>query len=166
MKKSENISKVILRLILVIFVLCALIGGAVFLIANPNRVVEAGREDLSRFSTFDVYPASAEKIDGFFVNSNGMTVGSCSDAETLEDLPDLIAVIIIEGQTGSIHGRTDEGWVSGFVVAADFYADAINFNPSSPEEAIKINEQHRQRGMRSIPVYDFEGEIIIGTLDV
>ncbi|MCL2035984.1 MAG: hypothetical protein FWG83_01175 [Oscillospiraceae bacterium] len=165
MKKTENILREILRPILVTLIIFAA-GGMVLLYQGMSSKTVADRADLSQYATFDVYPESAGRAGNFYVNSKGMTVGSCSDAATLAELPDLIAVLVIEGQTGSIHGRTPEGWISGFVVAKDFYADDIDFRPTSPEEAVRISEERQKRGPRSIPVYDFEKEVVIGTVDV
>jgi hypothetical protein len=165
MKKSENILREALGAALATFAVIAVVGVGIY-IGTPSTSV-ADRTDLSQYATFDVYPARAERVGEFYVNSRGLTVGSDVDATTPDERPDLIAVVVIEGETGTISGRTPDGWISGFVLAEDLYANEEEFhNISSLEEAERIEEARLQRGPRNIPVYDFEGEVVIGAFEV
>ncbi len=82
------------------------------------------------------------------LNSSGKSYGTGAAAAYVEDLPDLIRVI---GDNG----------VEGYVYAAEMIGEA----PSSPEEAIRIQEERIANNDTEtiINVYDCEGKNIIDT---
>ena len=82
------------------------------------------------------------------VNCNGQTYGSGFNVTYVEDLPDLISVVGDNGKVGYV--RTDE-----------FLGDA----PSSPEEAMKIQESLDNGTYKPIVynVYSSDGKTIIDT---
>ena len=96
------------------------------------------------FVTSDVSNAINEKPFSFPVNENGFTYGSIKDACSFETEPDLILAI---GSCGT----------EGYVYAMELYGPM----PNSPEEALEIMKQ-RGTEPKSIPLYTFDGETVIG----
>ncbi|MFY0518503.1 hypothetical protein ACOMCU_11840 [Lysinibacillus sp. UGB7] len=75
-------------------------------------------------------------------NGQGQTFGSASDASSYEDEPDLIRAIGIDGTKG--------------------YAKKVDLNgpqPKTPKEAVRLTNEAKPR---EIPLYDVDGETIIG----
>jgi hypothetical protein len=91
------------------------------------------------------------RTEALGVNENGETYGIEGDGGT----PDLIAVT----------GRADDGtFVSGYVRASDMEQPM----PTSPEEAIRMQEEYRAKypNGRDIPVYKSDGKTRIGTFTI
>ena len=80
----------------------------------------------------------------FKTNQNGQTYGSLS-GHTSEDSPNLIWARGIDG-------------TSGYVKSSDLFGPT----PSSPEEALKLQELEEAKGLYTIPLYDSDGETVIG----
>ncbi|OAB25880.1 hypothetical protein PMSD_26835 [Paenibacillus macquariensis subsp. defensor] len=81
-------------------------------------------------------------------NKNGQTYGSAADATFPETEPELISAIGVDG-------------TKGYVLKKDIDGE----QPKSPEEAIAI-QNSRSPGGRDIPLYDVEGETVIGVFHV
>jgi hypothetical protein len=77
-------------------------------------------------------------------NKNGQTYGSAADATSSETRPELISAIGVD--------RT-----KGYVLKKDIDGEL----PKSPEEAI-AKQNSRSPGGRDIPLYDVDGETVIG----
>ncbi|NOU70708.1 hypothetical protein GC098_04560 [Paenibacillus sp. LMG 31458] len=77
-------------------------------------------------------------------NKNGQTYGSVTDATSPETEPELISAIGVDG-------------TKGYVLKKDIDGE----QPKSPEEAISI-QNSRSQGGRDIPLYDVDGETVIG----
>ncbi|MEH6945107.1 hypothetical protein [Bacillus sp. JJ722] len=75
-------------------------------------------------------------------NRKGQTYGSEVNAPSYEDRPDLISAVGIDGTTG-------------YVKKEDFDGP----QPRTPEEAVKLTKEAKPR---EIPLYDVDGETIIG----
>lgn len=82
------------------------------------------------------------------INENGQTYGSTANATSPETEPELISAIGVEG-------------TAGYVLKKDL--DGIR--PKSPEEAIAI-QNSRSPGGRDIPLYDVDGDTVIGVFHV
>lgn len=192
MKKSQNVLREALTPVFATLVAIAVVLTGVYFSASSTTTADRGsdlseyvsanweeaeRIDQSQFVSHDVLEAIAlelnigvDEVTMFVRNSNGQIVGTEAYATCREQVPDLIAVSILEGQTGTIFGRTPEGWIDGFVFAKDFYCEettsAYQAVANSIENTIRLTEEIAQRGQRSIPVYDIEGEVILGMLEV
>lgn len=80
----------------------------------------------------------------FSKNNNGQTYGSSADASSPETEPELISAVGIDG-------------TKGYVLKKDLDGE----RPKSPEEAIAI-QNSRPPGGVDIPLYDVDGETVIG----
>lgn len=81
-------------------------------------------------------------------NKNGQTYGSATDAASPDAEPELIRAIGVDG-------------TMGYVLKKDLDGE----RPQSPEEALAI-QNSRSPGGRDIPLYDVDGENIIGVFHV
>lgn len=81
-------------------------------------------------------------------NKNGQTYGSAADATSPETEPELIIAIGVDG-------------TKGYVLKKDIDGE----QPKSPVEAIAI-QNSRSAGGRDIPLYDLDGETVIGVFHV
>lgn len=81
-------------------------------------------------------------------NNNGQTYGSSADANSPETEPELISAVGVDG-------------TAGYVLKKDLDGEL----PKSPEEAIAI-QNSRSPGGRDIPLYDVDGETVIGVFHV
>jgi hypothetical protein len=75
-------------------------------------------------------------------NEKGQTYGSAADATSFENEPDLISAYGIDGTLG-------------YVKKEDLHEPP----PKTPEEAVRLTKQSRSK---EIPLYDVDGETIIG----
>lgn len=81
-------------------------------------------------------------------NINGQTYGSSADATSPETEPELISAIGVDG-------------TAGYVLKKDLDGEL----PKSPEEAIAIQNSRSPDG-RDIPLFDVDGETVIGVFHV
>lgn len=81
-------------------------------------------------------------------NKNGQTYGSSADATSPKTEPDLISAIGVDG-------------TAGYVLKKDLDGEL----PKSPEEAIAIQNSRSPDG-RDIPLFDVDGETVIGVFHV
>ncbi|CAM3542556.1 hypothetical protein PALU110988_28135 [Paenibacillus lupini] len=81
-------------------------------------------------------------------NKDGQTYGSATDTNSPETEPELISAIGIDG-------------TNGYVLKKDIDGEL----PKSPQEAIAL-QKSRPQGGRDIPLYDYDGETIIGLFHV
>ncbi|MBP1996205.1 hypothetical protein [Paenibacillus eucommiae] len=81
-------------------------------------------------------------------NKNGQTYGSAADAASPETEPELISAIGVDGTNGYVLKKDLDGG-----------------QPKSPEEAIAI-QNSRPPGGRDIPLYDVDGETVIGVFHI
>ncbi|WP_214627072.1 hypothetical protein [Paenibacillus agaridevorans] len=95
-----------------------------------------------------IHIAGAKSLDFYPVNENGQTYGSDADATSAETRPELISAI---GENG----------IEGYVLKKDLDGE----QPKTPEEAIAI-QNSRSPGGRDIPLYDVDGETVIGVFHV
>ncbi|MFS0728350.1 peptidase M56 BlaR1 [Paenibacillus sp. 1P07SE] len=79
------------------------------------------------------------------VNANGQTYGSAADAPSRDAEPDLIGAYGVDGTLG-------------YVKKEDLNEEL----PKTPEEALAIQESKALAGEQSIPLYDVDGETVIG----
>lgn len=94
--------------------------------------------------TLDLVIPTTESIlkDGYPTNDNGLTYGpNMGDMTIILGEPDLI---LAKGENGTI----------GYAKKVDLDGP----QPKTPEEAVKLNDIYR----REIPLYDVDGETIIG----
>jgi hypothetical protein len=75
-------------------------------------------------------------------NEKGQTYGSALDAPSYEDEPDLIKAYGIDGTIGYVKKEDLDGP-----------------EPKTPEEAVRLSNEAKPR---EIPLYDVDGETIIG----
>jgi hypothetical protein len=75
-------------------------------------------------------------------NGQGQTYGSASDAPSPEDEPDLIRAYGVDGTIGYVKKEDLDGP-----------------RPKTPEEAVRLTNEAKPR---EIPLYDDDGETIIG----
>lgn len=80
-------------------------------------------------------------------NENGETYGSALHASSPDQEPDLISAV------------GDDGETEGYVRKSDL---AVLPSPQNPAEALAQEQQLRNKIVQ-IPLYDFEGERVIGT---
>lgn len=78
-------------------------------------------------------------------NEAGEAYGSLSDAKSLNDAPDLISAVGVDGTSGYIK-----------------FTDMFEESPKTPEEAIKQQKQKIAAGDKFIPLYDKDGKTVIG----
>jgi hypothetical protein len=95
-----------------------------------------------------IHIAGAKSLDFYPENENGQTYGSDADATSEETRPDLISAIGVDG-------------IEGYVMKKDLDGE----QPKTPEEAIAI-QKSRSPGGRDIPLYDVDGETVIGVFHV
>ncbi|GBG07209.1 hypothetical protein PAT3040_01757 [Paenibacillus agaridevorans] len=95
-----------------------------------------------------IHIAGAKSLDFYPENENGQTYGSDADATSPETRPDLIRAI---GEDG----------IEGYVLKKDLDGEL----PKTPEEAI-AKQNSRSPGGRDIPLYDVDGETVIGVFHV
>ncbi|MFE5318386.1 hypothetical protein ACFQ88_06735 [Paenibacillus sp. NPDC056579] len=95
-----------------------------------------------------VHISGAKNMNFYPKNKNGQTYGSATDATSPETEPELISAIGVD--------RTQ-----GYVLKKDLDGE----QPKSPEEAIAI-QNSRSPGGRDIPLYDVDGETVIGVFHV
>lgn len=106
---------------------------------------------------FGVLPVAAKGIDqgttpNYPMNENGETYGSDAHAASFEEVPDLIAV------------RQNE--IFGYVRREDLYQEEINM-PSSPNDKAGWEEYEEcYANGYQIPIYDVDGETVIGTFSI
>ncbi|MBT2761302.1 peptidase M56 BlaR1 [Paenibacillus sp. ISL-20] len=81
-------------------------------------------------------------------NKNGQTYGSSADATSPEAEPELVSAIGVDG-------------TAGYVLKKDLDGEL----PKSPEEAIAIQNSRSPDG-RDIPLFDVDGETVIGVFHV
>ncbi|MBE9915934.1 peptidase M56 BlaR1 [Paenibacillus donghaensis] len=81
-------------------------------------------------------------------NEHGQTYGSSADATSPEMEPELISALGVDG-------------TAGYVLKKDLDGEL----PKSPEEAIAIQNSRSPDG-RDIPLYDVDGESVIGVFHV
>ncbi|WP_211220800.1 hypothetical protein [Paenibacillus terrigena] len=81
-------------------------------------------------------------------NNNGQTYGSIADATSPESEPELISAMGVDG-------------TAGYVLKKDLDGEL----PKSPEEAIAIQNSRSPDG-RDIPLYDVDGETVIGVFHI
>lgn len=81
-------------------------------------------------------------------NENGQTYGSAADAISPETEPDLIRAKGVDGTSGYVQKKDLDGEL-----------------PKNPEEALAI-QKSRPPGGRDIPLYDVDGETVIGVFHV
>ncbi|MFC7677372.1 hypothetical protein [Paenibacillus sp. GCM10028914] len=81
-------------------------------------------------------------------NKNGQTFGSSADATSPETEPELISATGVDG-------------TAGYVLKKDLDGEL----PKTPEEAIAIQNSRSPDG-RDIPLYDVDGETVIGVFHI
>jgi len=117
------------------------------------------KDYLSEFSrNVPLYDVDGKTIIGSFhisannmkypKNKNGQTHGSAADATFPETEPELISAIGVDG-------------TQGYVLKKDIDGE----QPKSPAEAIAI-QNSRSPGGRDIPLYDVDGETVIGVFHI
>ena len=94
-----------------------------------------------------VLPESEPPVYG--VNQNGETYGSSAYARTYEEEPDLIAAIGDNGEKGYIRRSESE-----------------EEDPSSPEEALRIQNERANQPPRIIPLYAEDGITVLDTFTI
>ncbi|MGO4548440.1 hypothetical protein AB4Z29_26990 [Paenibacillus sp. 2TAB23] len=92
--------------------------------------------------------SGAKNIDFYPKNKNGQAYGSDADATSSDTRPELISAMGVDG-------------IEGYVLKKDLDGEL----PKSPEEAIAI-QNSRSPGGRDIPLYDVDGETIIGVFHI
>lgn len=91
-----------------------------------------------------IHISGAESLNFYPKNENGQTYGSEADATSPETGPELIRAY---GENG----------IEGYLMKQDLYGE----QPKTPEEALAI-QNSRSPGGRDIPLYDVDGETVIG----
>ncbi|WP_052475958.1 sigma-E factor regulatory protein RseB domain-containing protein [Cohnella kolymensis] len=87
-------------------------------------------------------------VPSFPTNENGQTYGSASDATSPETEPDLIKAHGVDG-------------TEGYVLKTDLDGEM----PRNPQEAL-AQQESRPAGGRDIPLYDVDGETVIGVFHI
>ncbi|MDQ0208616.1 peptidase M56 BlaR1 [Alkalicoccobacillus murimartini] len=95
-----------------------------------------------------------QEITDYSINDSGKTYGSALFVETAEEEPDLISAIGLDGTEGYVK-KTDLDRVTG---EAD--------SPKTPEEALKKQEERERNQDIQIPLYEEDGETIIGEFEI
>ncbi|WP_130610160.1 hypothetical protein [Cohnella abietis] len=127
------------------------VNGLAGYVLKKDYLGELGRD-------VQLYDADGKTIIGSFhigaknmdypKNKNGQTYGSVANATSPETEPELINAIGLDG-------------TQGYVLKKDIDGE----QPKSPEEAIAI-QNSRSPGGRDIPLYDVDGETVIGVFHV
>lgn len=81
-------------------------------------------------------------------NKVGKAYGSLAEAKSPDDAPDLISATGVDG-------------TSGYIKSSDVFGD----EPKNPQEAIE-KQKKRVPGSRFIPLYDVDGQTVIGKFRV
>jgi hypothetical protein len=129
------------------------VDGIAGYVLKKDYLEELGRDvplyDVDGKTIIGSFHISGAKNMNFYPkNKNGQTYGSATDATSPETVPELISAIGVD--------RTQ-----GYVLKKDIDGE----QPKSPEEAIAI-QNSRSPGGRDIPLYDVDGENIIGVFHV
>jgi len=123
------------------------VNGIAGYLLKKDYLSELGRDvplyDVDGKTIIGAYYIGAKNMN-FPKNKNGQTYGSASDATSSKTRPDLIQAIGVDG-------------TKGYVLKKDIEGE----QPKSPEEAIAI-QNSRPPGGRDIPLYDVDGETVIG----
>jgi hypothetical protein len=114
-------------------------------LGEPGR--DAPLYDVDGKTIIGSFPIGAKNMN-YPKNKYGQTYGSSSDATSPETEPELISAIGVDGTKGYVLKRDIDGE-----------------QPKSPEEAIAI-QNSRSPGGREIPLYDVDGETVIGVFHV
>lgn len=88
------------------------------------------------------------KAPNYPKNENGQTYGSAADASSPETEPDLIRAYGVDGTVGYVLRKDLDGEL-----------------PKKPEEALAM-QKNRPPGGRDIPLYDADGETVIGVFHI
>jgi hypothetical protein len=116
-------------------------------IAINNTFAQTEKQSEKPSSTAQVPPKDENGNTVFPKNKNGKTYGSAADATSPENEPELIKAWGVDGNLG-------------YVRSSDLYGE----KPNTPEEAIA--KQNKQTGDIVIPLYDSNGENIIGSFKI
>ncbi|TJY40812.1 hypothetical protein E5161_16875 [Cohnella pontilimi] len=126
---------------------------------NPiqiNPVYSGNRYPMSSAGGFSGYINNKDFVPNPFrydngkfpKNANGQTYGSASDASTPETEPDLIRAYGVDGTVGYVLKKDLDGEM-----------------PKTPEEALAM-QKNRHPGGRDIPLYDVDGQTVIGVFHI
>ncbi|WP_248928018.1 hypothetical protein [Paenibacillus hamazuiensis] len=131
-----------------------------FLDGQPTAPEEPRKSGSLGGRTVPLYDVDGKNIIGSFYikpakapdypkNEKGQTYGSSADATSPETMPDLISASGVDGTLGYLLKKD--------VIGSE--------NPKTPEEALAL-QKSRPPGGRDIPLYDVDGETIIGVFHV
>ena len=131
-----------------------LIGGAAFVVtatfgftasAQLGYLPTAGADDSQTANEQPIKtgPATTWATRDFPTNSKGQTYGSDAEADSIDQAPDLVAVV---GDAGHV----------GFVLKEDLWLDGVE----TPEEASAYEERLAAIGPSSLLVYNLDGKVI------
>ncbi|WP_307448778.1 hypothetical protein [Paenibacillus sp. V4I3] len=123
------------------------VNGIAGYVLKKDYLSEPGRDvplyDVDEKTIIGSFHIGAKNMN-YPKNKSGQTYGSATDATSPETVPELISAIGVDG-------------TKGYVLKKDIDGE----QPKSPEEAISI-QNSRSPGGRDIPLYDVDGETIIG----
>jgi len=108
--------------------------------SQQETLTKAEDNNSNNASDLDIPTGESILKDGYPTNKNGQTYGP-NMGELMPVEPDLISAIGVEGTNGYVKKE-----------------DLNGLQPKTPEEAVKLNEAKP----REIPLYDVDGETIIG----
>lgn len=132
-------------------VLGVAVGGvAGAAIAQLDRSTDGGSRTVAAVPLDDPHAAPPS----YQVNEAGQTFGSLADTTGTDDAPDLVAVETVDGTAGYV--RSSEL----------FEAEGINDNPSSPAEALALQNARDAHGPVDLTAYASDGVTVVGTFTV
>jgi len=126
-------------------VACGVVAiGAGAAVAVPDLVASTG------VSSVPGGPPEQLPAPTYAVNTNGDTYGSAADSDAPGNEPDLIRAVATNGKEGYVK-KTELEEADGTAASRGF---------TSPEDALRWQEANR--GDRYVPVYEVDGETVIG----
>lgn len=129
-------------------VLGVAVGGvAGAAIAQLDRSTDGGSRTVAAVPLDDPHAAPPS----YQVNEAGQTLGSLADATGTDDAPDLVAVAMDDGTTAYIRS------------AELFEVEGSNEDPSSPAEALALQDARDANGPVELTAYASDGVTVVGT---
>lgn len=110
--------------------------------------VGAGSVSIAQSMADSHHQSQLKSKHEFPQNEEGQAYGSAAEAESFDDIPDLVSAVGVDG-------------AKGYIKSSDMFGD----EPKNPQEAIE-RQKNRIPGTRYIPLYASDGETVIGKFKI
>jgi hypothetical protein len=128
------------------------VGFVMITITNDSKAADTYLDPIhthgTDYSKNDQPQTATKSKNDFPKNKEGRAYGSLADAKSPDDAPDLISATGVDGTSGYIKS-----------------SDVFGVQPKTPQEALE-KQRKRVPGTRFIPLYDVDGQTVIGKFRV